>query len=567
MVPRYCLLNDSDVELNAEAAFTAYARQMRSSGEMPSLCRDRRKLVDRLLLDLQATASFNSIWDMDWQKNRDNGVHLTFLATPSGLIRFMNQSLGDLFYEHPEGFAENNTEFAYKHFVLELNKKTTEEEYFKRAVRQRGKIVFDINRQTRVWQNADQQSAYGNVESETLLGLAYKAVYVDDALVGVVGMEFLYDKLAEKMKQLGCTPDDEHTRCFLLDEHAYVVYTSQKDTLYSDFIKANTWHSSVANTTQGRRRRPATRQMAQQLQQQQRQKLEALASGKAMHQSVVLGSFFGHINRVAEWTMELLVKKGFYTETTFTDNQAMCDPEPIVLPVTGSATIAKRLYSGFSPHFPANMGPSPANAFTTSFKPTVEGRYSCKAKSKFYIANPTDHRKGSNGQSAALLEENYSERPCEQNAAQCAVKVFASWVHSTNLLLVVVKQGSRSQCYDNNHCAMSVPPSLSFGFHKIEANFYGDSNEEEEEIYEYNRDALASRPNQGRRKQTPLIECSVSLLCQKEENVVQCLRDDFLEDESELACSNGPRTQYLFSLQPVLLIMLMMMLHRILLLH
>lgn len=28
----------------------------------------------------------------------------------------------------------------------------------------------------------------------------------------------------------------------------------------------------------------------------------------------LLGKFFGHVNRVNEWTMEVLIKKGFYTE-------------------------------------------------------------------------------------------------------------------------------------------------------------------------------------------------------------------------------------------------------------
>lgn len=59
----------------------------------------------------------------------------------------------------------------------------------------------------RLWQGNDELTAYGNAENETLLAVAYKAVYLDEALVGVTGTEFLYDKLAQKMKQLGCSPD------------------------------------------------------------------------------------------------------------------------------------------------------------------------------------------------------------------------------------------------------------------------------------------------------------------------------------------------------------------------
>lgn len=59
-----------------------------------------------------------------------------------------------------------------------------------------------------MWQNSEGlKTAFGNFENETILGLAYKALYLDEAVVGVVGMEFLYDKLAQNMKDLGCLPD------------------------------------------------------------------------------------------------------------------------------------------------------------------------------------------------------------------------------------------------------------------------------------------------------------------------------------------------------------------------
>jgi hypothetical protein len=45
----------------------------------------------------------------------------------------------------------------------------------------------------------------------------------------------------------------------------------------------------------------------------------------------ILGAFFGHLNRVTEWTMEILLKKGFYTETTYWDNQAMCEQQAPVI--------------------------------------------------------------------------------------------------------------------------------------------------------------------------------------------------------------------------------------------
>ena len=108
---RYCFLNDSDHEISHEGGLREYLKQMRSSGDWPNLCRPRRRLVERLLLDVEATADFNALWDRDWERNKENGVHLTFFSTPAGLIRFMNQSLDEsVFYEHPDGLAENNTE-------------------------------------------------------------------------------------------------------------------------------------------------------------------------------------------------------------------------------------------------------------------------------------------------------------------------------------------------------------------------------------------------------------------------------------------------------------------------
>ncbi|CAD5218469.1 unnamed protein product [Bursaphelenchus okinawaensis] len=437
---RYCLLNDSDTDLGPEAAFQIYAKHMRDYGELPVLCRARRRLIDRLILDLQASTDFGQLWDEEWSKNKENGIHLTFFAAPSGMIRFANQSLEEFAYEKAMPDQEFKT-YGYRHFVLEQNTNSVEDEYYKRAVRQKGKILFDINRGSHLWYKKPENTFFGHKENVSLLGLAYKAVYTNDALVGVAGVEFLYDKLAERMKEFGCKPEDDTQRCFLIDEHAYVVYSSQKETEYTKVVKNETRQS----------------------------------------QKTVLGSFFGHLNRVTEWTMEVLIKKGFYSESTYWDNQAMCD---VVEPTAASSfkintiyrqliTILKYFYRqalklmssiSMSPTTALStffaVQPRPAEAFTTTFKPTV-GRLPCRTKSKFYLANT--ERKGT--ATAALLEENYAERPCKQNAAQCAVKVYASWVENTNLLMVVIKQGQRSSCYDDKHCPLAK--TVPFGFERL----------------------------------------------------------------------------------------------------
>jgi hypothetical protein len=77
------------------------------------------------------------------------------------------------------------------------------------------------------------------------------------------------------------------------------------------------------------------------------------------------------------------------------------------------------------------------------FKPS-EGFYPCRQTSIYYLANYENGGggggKGGSSSSGSLLEEHLSERPCQQSAAHCAVKLFASWVRGTNLLLVVVRQ-------------------------------------------------------------------------------------------------------------------------------
>ncbi|KAI6215990.1 Cache domain-containing protein [Aphelenchoides besseyi] len=497
---RYCLLNDSDTELTPEAAFMVYAKQMREYGELPLLCRARRRLVDRLLLDLQATSTFDSLWDSEWIKNRQNGVHLTFFATPSGLIRFMNQSLEELGYEEPEDSSGSQTN-GYKHFVLEQNRNSVEDEYFKRAVRQKGKLIVDLNRESHLWYTNQEETSYGNVENVTLLAIAYKAIYANDALLGVAGIEFTYDHLVEQMKKFGCKPNSNETRCYLIDEHAYIVYSSQQDVFYSDTLQ---------NTTT---------------------------------KPKVLGTFFGHLNRVAEWTMEVLLKKGFYTETTYWDNQAMCEQQAPVLAfsyglkpfrefiglISWLITQFLRFISEFSlissSAFLASSTPK-TEAFTTTFHPTV-GRLPCRTKSKFYLANT--ERKGT--ASAALLEENYAERPCKQNAAQCAVKVYASWVEGTNLLMIVVKQqGVRSSCYDEKHCPLMTPRALPFGFVRL--------TPAEQRAREQTRSVNEMGDDE---EEGPLSQCP-STATRQRKNVVHCLREQQEEDDEELPCSLTSKT-------------------------
>lgn len=122
-------------------------------------------------------------------------------------------------------------------------------------------------------------------------------------------------------------------------------------------------------------------------------------------------------------------------------------------------------------------------------------------------------------------------------------KVYASWVKGTNLLLVVIKQGTRSQCYDSNHCAMSVPPRLSFGFEAIGGlidNLFvstnvGDGYEGEIPV---EKSISSQEDNQGeddpdlfRNTNCPAPGSAAAAQRQRRKNIIQCLRDDYLEVE------------------------------------
>ncbi|TMS37676.1 hypothetical protein L596_004560 [Steinernema carpocapsae] len=454
---RYCLLNDTDTGLTAEEAFFVYVKQMHEVPILPDLCRSRKALVERVLLDGEATNDIENFWDLNWEQHKEKGIHLVFFATTSGFIKFHNQTLDNYLYEDPNYLEPSLLDEItndprhrvkkpvvapeinkYEHFVLELNRKSMADPYFKRAVRMPNTIVFDVNSRTKLWYGKSMPNGYGNEENETLLVTATQALYLDQALVGVVGMEFVYDHLVNTMASIGCGPSDEQMWCFLIDEHAYVVYSSLNTTTYSAYFAQNE---------------------------------------KAKRDNVI-GKWFGHVNRVTERTMELLLKKNFYTVTTYVDYQAMCKNEQVAQTTASASRLTFSIlkFIGWFVHqlfrlitqtlpslFWLDHFSVPAKAYTVSFQSNTD-EYPCDKMSKFYIANTKARTE------AFLIDENHYERPC---GGSCAVKLYASWVPHTNLLLVGILQGSGSWCYDETQCprggsstsGVNVP--FGFGFIKV----------------------------------------------------------------------------------------------------
>uniref|UniRef100_A0A158P7P0 VWFA domain-containing protein n=1 Tax=Angiostrongylus cantonensis TaxID=6313 RepID=A0A158P7P0_ANGCA len=336
---RYCLLNDTDTNITKEEAFVVYADQMRHSGKLPVLCQPREQLVNKLLVDLEATSALQDSWDQQWQflkeyvpfcycpasvwhlqlldrcKTDDgvlaliphlycsmvinNLIHLVFFTAPSGLIRFYNQTLDDYDYEDPNWsifdhigamLSMEHVQESYNHFITDLNRKSVDDTYYRRSVRMRNHIVFDVSNKSKIWYKSETQlTGYGLNENLTMLAQGTKAIYLGNALLGVAGFEFAYDYVVNLMGEHGCAPSDDRRWCVLLDEHGYVFYSNQRDISYENYLE------------------------------------DPINKGKHISQ------WFGGINRVSQRAMSLLVEKRFYLKVKYTDHQATCKERKFVV--------------------------------------------------------------------------------------------------------------------------------------------------------------------------------------------------------------------------------------------
>ncbi|KAJ1359578.1 Voltage-dependent calcium channel unc-36 [Parelaphostrongylus tenuis] len=468
---RYCLLNDTDTNITKEEAFVVYAEQMRHSGKLPVLCQPREQLVNKLLVDLEATSALQDSWDQQWQFLKDNLIHLVFFTAPSGLIRFYNQTLDDYDYEDPNwnifdhigamlsiehvqelfvpkrksvrrpnklsSTVDKHSRESYNHFITDLNRKSVDDNYYRRSVRMRNHIVFDVSNKSKIWYKSETQlTAYGLNENLTMLAQGTKAIYLGNALLGVAGFEFAYDYFVNLMGEHGCAPSDDRRWCVLLDEHGYVFYSNQKDISYENYLE------------------------------------DPINKGKHISQ------WFGSINRVSQRAMSLLVEKRFYLKLKYTDHQATCKEKKVVVMSANTLKPLRWLYHWFVSsvykllllfrqyallHFLHSLV-QPIEAYTASFHEGTDG-YPCSKQSYFYLSN-TDGR--SRPQSTSLVDMNRSDRPCTFNSAKCSVKMQATFVEGTNLIMVwIVQDKTSDNCYDETQCPKVEPSEVPFGFEPV----------------------------------------------------------------------------------------------------
>ncbi|CAB3401877.1 unnamed protein product [Caenorhabditis bovis] len=443
---RYCFLNDTDTNISKEEAFEIYATQMTQTGKCPHLCEYRRNLVEKLLLDLEATSNLGDSWDTQYQFMKNNLIHLAFIATPSGMIRYYNLTLDDYDYVDTRWsildriglwISIEQAQESYNHFITDLNRKSTDDRFYRRAVRMKDTIVFDVSNNSKIWyKSSEKDTAYGHNENMTMLGQAFKTIKLKNAVLGVAGFEFAYDYIVETLAEHGCAPSNDRKWCLLLDEHAYVFYSNNEEIRYEDYL-----------------------------------------AGQGLH----IGLYFGGLNRVAQRAMELLVENKFYTKFTYTDHQATCrSPKKVVMSATRYRPyqaalqyfmrIARYLWRFASTIFGGYLTWVPQlpylHAYTASFH---EGNdvYQCAKASTFYFTN----KDGKNRPTGTHLVGNHrSERPCKMNS-KCSVKMEASYVEGTNLLMVWINQDKDSEnCYDETQCMMDSDTKVPFGFKEVKGD-------------------------------------------------------------------------------------------------
>ncbi|VDK83237.1 unnamed protein product [Litomosoides sigmodontis] len=474
---RYCLLDDDDTQLTPEAAFREYVRKMRTDGRLPKLCEYRKPLVDRFLFDMKATNGLTNLWDVNWKDNKKKQIHLVWFATASGMIKYWDELPDGLTNVNPNlppiimtpetrSISKPTTisagaqaipkhQISYQHFIRDLNRRSSEDQYFQRSIRMPGRLVVDVNKETHLWYRKETQSMYGRPENVSVLLTVTKALDIDGALVGVVGLELTLDYMTKIMKKFGCGPQDERRWCFLLDEHAYIVYSS-----------LNTSVSSNSGFSGDETRMPKNFNL--------------------------LGRWFGSLNRIAERTMMLLVKNNYYTEAVYVDYQAVCKQNEMVMyAAAGAAFRVKAIFGSLLQIWSRLLAllqnfaiiqilASLIHPYVDAYTATFTGEtntFSCDKAAKYYLANwglenwSTNGSKQEMPKSSALIADNLSELPCKHNPAKCAVKMYAHWVPNTNLLLVIIIQSSSatsSVCYDETRCPLATPPEFMTAYTQVD---------------------------------------------------------------------------------------------------
>ncbi|VDO57657.1 unnamed protein product [Haemonchus placei] len=272
---RYCLLNDTDTNVTKEEAFVIYANQMRQSGKIPyahdallqisfwfrqiaSVMRPSNLIhlvfftaPSGLIRFYNQTLDDYDYEDPNWSIFDHIGAILSIehvqdrLSPPTALyIRFsllvaiekdvvlvetksaisncFSYCAGNVSMKPKLFFLDLSVFRSYNHFITDLNRKSVDDTYYRRSVRMKDHIVFDVSnkcirlnqiRLAKIWYKSETQlTGYGLNENLTMLAQGTKAIYLGNALLGssltfcVAGFEFAYDYVVNLMGEHGCGP-------------------------------------------------------------------------------------------------------------------------------------------------------------------------------------------------------------------------------------------------------------------------------------------------------------------------------------------------------------------------
>ncbi|KFD67624.1 hypothetical protein M514_20120 [Trichuris suis] len=431
-------------------------------------CAQFEYLIHRLLLDMEVTSDMEFLWAQKGQIDQSKGIHMVFLATHSGLTRFLTTDLDDILYQPEMDEEANNTDSAE---IIMSNKylyvpfatrypRALDEVFYKRALQfVNGEFVFDVKTDQYLYIRNGSQRYPMAKDRKTLIVSAARAVFARDgrghtAPASVVGIEMLYTSFEEMMynaSQRLCRPRSS-VRCYLLDEHGYVVYAS---------IPAGSDESFR-----------------------------------------YLGEFFGGLKveapvngAIERFLMRQMVDKFVYRELLYVDFQELCLNLNLYSSAERLLTVDK-LFSAidftaaqlFQPfllvarllvwiarsfvHFVIELKPWIAlfamfrsvSPYTPTFRDTQEG-LPCDKASSFYLLNndfrgPVMLAQGKQMCSSSIVGDSFAQ------VVYCNLHAYVTRIQRTNMVLLVYSSDG-NQCDDELCKQYFSAHSVPWGFHLV----------------------------------------------------------------------------------------------------
>ncbi|KRZ37415.1 Voltage-dependent calcium channel unc-36 [Trichinella pseudospiralis] len=442
----YCRINDSDYSMTKEEAFVINMKHYAETGRIARNCALYTYLIERLLFDAEVTSQMDSAWIQESRLDERKGVHLVYLATHAGLTRFVSMDLKDVQYQ-PDVQTwqsdDNRTEELpvtldkpYFHFS-KRHTRALDEVFYKRAMQfLNGEFVFDVNITNNIYLKNGSQTYPHAKDGRSIIVTGNRAILVRDdygneAPASVVGFEMLYASFEEMIYNAShkMCHFNSKVRCYLLDEHGYIVY------------------ASLPHTSQER-----------------------------VH---YLRQFFGHLSlentengAIERYLMKKLVDLFVYQKLLYVDFQDLCQNlnlynsarrlfNPLLAVSKLIISMLQKMIRFFLEINPLAIIFSLFSRYTTTFRDIQDG-LPCDRASSFYLLNndfrgPLTLAEGKQLCSSVATSDSYAR------VSSCNLYAYAVRIEKTNLVLVVYSTEG-TQCNDDLCKDYFSRGSLPWGF-------------------------------------------------------------------------------------------------------